>query len=215
MDISINKDILYNNQMNRIEIIVATNNDHKLKEMREILKDSNIILLSLNDANIHLKDDINEDGRNYKENSLIKALTIAELANKPIIADDSGIEISFLGHNKPGIYSKRFAQSNGGQNATNSFLVSKAKKALLNKAKFTCFLTLLNFGKKPCFFKGVMKGRISTSINGTNGFGYDPIFIPKGYEKTIAELPQNLKNSISHRYRALVKLIKFIEKKTS
>lgn len=193
-----------------MDILVASSNEHKINEMREILKDSNINLLSLKDIGLN-NIEIIENGKSYKENSLIKAKEISKYIDLPIIADDSGLEISFLGFKKPGIYTKRYASSHGGQNKTNEYLSQKACKSLIKSAKFTCVITLYNYkNNKPLFFKGVMKGKISTYIGGTNGFGYDPIFIPKGYSKTVAELEPKIKNSISHRYRALVKLNKFI-----
>lgn len=194
-----------------MDILVASSNLHKINEMKEILKDSDINLLSLKDVGLD-NIDIIENGKSYKENSLIKAKEISKYTNLPIIADDSGLEISFLGFKKPGIYTKRYAVYHGGQDKTNKYLSQKACKSLRKSAKFTCVITLYNYkNNKPLFFKGVMKGKISTYIGGVNGFGYDPIFIPKGYSKTTAELESNIKNSISHRYRALKKLSDFIK----
>ena len=193
-------------------IILATNNEHKLQEVRQILP-SNIKILSLKEAGIDIED-IEENGKTYKENSLIKARTIAEKTTLPVLADDSGLEIKFLGKHCPGIFTKRFSEQHGGQAKTNEFLSKKACKTsiFLNKAVFTCCLTLLNFDKKPRHFVGKMRGKISTKIEGTNGFGYDPIFIPNGYKTSVASLSQKEKNMISHRYHALMKLVKFLNK---
>ena len=152
--------------------------------------------------------------KTYKENSLIKARTIAEKTTLPVLADDSGLEIKFLGKHCPGIFTKRFSEQHGGQAKTNEFLSKKACKTsiFLNKAVFTCCLTLLNFDKKPTHFVGKMRGKISTKIEGINGFGYDPIFIPNGYKTSVASLSQKEKNMISHRYHALMKLVKFLNK---
>lgn len=195
-----------------ITLVLATNNEHKLQEVRKILP-SNIKLLSLKEARIKAED-VEENGSTYKENSLIKAKHIAYKTNYTVIADDSGLEIKFLGKNTPGTHTKRYSESNGGQEATNVMLSEKACKTsrFLNKAKFVCCITLINYDHKIRHFTGVMKGKISTSTAGKNGFGYDPIFIPRGYKKTIAELDEEIKNTISHRYRALKKLVKFLNK---
>ena len=193
-------------------LILATNNEHKLMEVRQILP-SNFEVLSLKDAGINVED-IEEDGKTYKANSLIKAKHIAKYTNLPVLADDSGLEIKFLGRKYPGIFTKRYSEMMGGQAKTNAYLVEKACKTsfFFNKAKFTCVLTLVNYKNKTYHFKGVMKGKIATSIDGTNGFGYDPIFVAKGYKQTVASLPQEEKNMISHRYHALKKLTKFLNK---
>lgn len=193
-------------------IVLATNNEHKLMEVRQILPPS-IKILSLKDAGITAPD-IEEDGKTYKANALIKALHIAQYTKLPVLADDSGLEIKFLGKHYPGIFTRRYSEMNGGQQKTNEMLSQKACRTsiFLNKAKFSCVLALVNYGKKPLFFKGIMKGKISTSIEGVNGFGYDPIFIAKGYSTSVATLPQEEKNMISHRYHALNKLVKFLNK---
>lgn len=195
-----------------LTIVLATNNEHKLMEVRQILP-PNIKVLSLKEAGI-FNDDIKEDGKTYKANSLIKGKEIAKLTQYPVIADDSGLEIAFLGHKKPGIYTKRYSEDMGGQTKTNEFLVQKACRTSIffNRAKFTCVISLVNYKGKTKTFKGVMKGKISTNVTGTNGFGYDPIFIPKGYKVTVANLPQETKNMISHRYHALQKLVKYLSK---
>jgi non-canonical purine NTP pyrophosphatase (RdgB/HAM1 family) len=191
-------------------LVFATNNEHKLNEVRQILP-SNFKILSLKDAGI-FNDDIEENGTTYKENSLIKGREISKLTKFPVIADDSGLEIAFLGKKMPGIYTKRFSIEHNGQENTNKFLSEKASKCsnMLNKAKFTCVISLINYKGKTKTFKGVMKGKIAQKTSGFNGFGYDPIFIPKGFNKTVAELPQETKNMISHRYHALKKLVKYL-----
>lgn len=193
-------------------LILATNNEHKLMEVRQILP-SNFEILSLKEAGIEIAD-IEEDGKTYKANSLIKANEIAKYTKLPVLADDSGLEIKFLGKHYPGIYTKRYSESHGGQAKTNEFLSQKACKTSLfyNKAVFTCCLTLVNYKRKPLHFIGKMKGKISTKIEGVNGFGYDPIFIAKGYDVPVASLPQDEKNMISHRYHALIKLVKYLNK---
>ena len=192
-------------------IVLATNNAHKLMEVRQILP-PDFKILSLKEAGIDV-DDVEEDGTTYKANSLIKATYYAKFTNYPVLADDSGLEIKFLGKHYPGILTRRYSEMMGGQAKTNETLVEKAKNSSnrSNKAIFTCVLTLVNKNKIH-HFKGVMKGSISTNIAGVNGFGYDPIFVPKGYKQTVASLPREEKNMISHRYHALMKLVKFLNK---
>ena len=193
-------------------LILATNNEHKLMEVRQILP-SDFEILSLKDAGIDVPD-VEENGKTYKANSLIKAKYIAQFTSLPVLADDSGLEIKFLGKHYPGIFTKRYSESMGGQDKTNAYLVEKACRTSIffNKAKFTCVLTLVNYNNQTYHFKGVMKGKIATKIEGINGFGYDPVFVPKGFKQTVASLPQEQKNMISHRYHALMKLTKFLNK---
>ena len=193
-------------------LILATNNEHKLMEVRQILP-SDFEIISLKDAGIDVPD-VEENGKTYKANSLIKAKYIAQFTSLPVLADDSGLEIKFLGKHYPGIFTKRYSESMGGQDKTNAYLVEKACRTSIffNKAKFTCVLTLVNYNNQTYHFKGVMKGKIATKIEGINGFGYDPVFVPKGFKQTVASLPQEQKNMISHRYHALMKLTKFLNK---
>lgn len=190
-----------------MKFLVATNNEHKLEEMRAIFKDKNIEFLSLKDAGISVE--IPETGTTYKENSLQKATFISKLSKLPVLADDSGIEIDALGNGVPGIYSHRYAQQLGGYEKANKYLVEVAGGS---RAHFTCYITLVsykNYG--PLSFVGILDGKISNSSTGANGFGYDPIFIPEGYNETIATLSPEIKNAISHRYNALSKLYEFLK----
>lgn len=189
-----------------MEIVIATSNDHKVKEYQEMVRGLNIKFLSLNDINFH--NEIIENGKTFEENSLIKALAIKDYTTLPIIADDSGIEIEALGEHFPGIYTHRYAINNGGQEKTNEMLVKTCPNS---KAMFTCVITLVNLIDKPLVFKGEFKGRISDKIVTGNGFGYDPIFIPDGLNEPVSTLKDEEKNAISHRGIAFNKLINFLK----
>lgn len=189
-----------------MEIVIATSNDHKVKEYQEMVRGLNIKFLSLNDINFH--NEIVENGKTFEENSLIKALAIKDYTTLPIIADDSGIEIEALGEHFPGIYTHRYALNNGGQEKTNEMLVKTCPNS---KAMFTCVITLVNLIEKPLVFKGEFKGKISDKIVTGNGFGYDPIFIPDGLNEPVSTLKDEEKNAISHRGIAFNKLINYLK----
>lgn len=189
-----------------MEIVIATSNDHKVKEYQEMVRGLNIKFLSLNDINFH--NEIVENGKTFEENSLIKALAIKDYTTLPIIADDSGIEIEALGEHFPGIYTHRYAINNGGQEKTNEMLVKTCPNS---KAMFTCVITLVNLIEKPLVFKGEFKGKISDKIVTGNGFGYDPIFIPDGFNEPVSTLKDEEKNAISHRGIAFNKLISYLK----
>ena len=188
------------------EFILATTNEHKVKEFQEIFKPYNIIVKSLKDENITVE--VEETGETYEENALIKAQAISKLTNKIIISDDSGIIIEKMGNNMPGVYSHRFQNSHGGVKETNEFIIKNYAKSL---AFYTCSICVLNLKEEPLSFEGYMYGTINDEIKGTNGFGYDPIFIPKGYNKTLGELDESIKNSISHRDNAINLFLNYLK----
>ena len=153
----------------------------------------------------------NENGISFEENALIKAKFASKIINNsmPAIADDSGLCIKNL-DNSPGIYSARWAKDNNYINAFNRIKSDLEKKnVLMDKqvAKFVCVLTLIDIDKKEYMYKGILGGRLVFPPRGEFGFGYDSIFIPNGYKKTLAELKPFVKNSISHRGKAIKKLI--------
>jgi len=188
------------------EFILATTNEHKVKEFQEIFKPYNIIVKSLKDENITVE--VEENGETFKENALIKAQAISKLTNKIIISDDSGIIIEKMGNNMPGVYSHRFQDSHGGVKETNEFIIKNYAKS---PAFYTCSICVLNLEEEPLSFEGYMYGTINDKIKGTNGFGYDPIFIPKGYDKTLGELDESIKNSISHRDNAINLFLNYLK----
>ena len=190
------------------EILLATNNKHKLQEVREILSPHGIIVYCISDLNLDYKEPI-EDGKTYKDNALIKANALKELTSLPIIADDSGIEIEAL-DNKPGLFSSRFASELGGYENAFNFIFDKVKEKNNSKARFMCDIILVNIEDRPLLFEGICEGNIAKEVRGNDGFGYDPIFIPDGYDKSFAEIERKEKNMISHRGRALKKLLVYL-----
>ncbi len=191
------------------EIVVASSNRHKVQEIRKILSPHKMTVYGLCDLNIDEKEII-EDGSNYQENAFIKANAYAHEFNKPIIADDSGIEIDAL-NGKPGLESARFAASMGGHDKAIEYIIERVKATGINTARFICSIVLINEENKPLTFEAVVNGHISLAPKGKEGFGYDPIFIPDGLDKTYAELTEEEKNKLSHRGKALLKLITYLK----
>lgn len=193
--------------MKAFELILATNNKHKLQEVREILNPHGIIVHSLNDMNL-VPEDVEENGLTYKDNALIKARAVQRLTTLPIIADDSGIEIKEMG-NKPGLHTARYASELGGyDNAFKEILKNVEGKD--RTARFMCTIVMLNVEKEPLVFEGIVPGRVADYPYGQGGFGYDPIFVCDEMDMTYAEVPQELKNKVSHRGKALLGLINYL-----
>ena len=191
------------------ELILATNNKHKLKEVREILSPHKITVYGLNDLNLKPKD-VEENADTYAGNALIKAKSIQELTTMPIIADDSGLEIDAM-NNQPGLHSARFADQYGGHENAIKVILENLKKKDNRKAQFVCDIILLNEGDKPLLFEGIVPGHIAEEPYGEGGFGYDPIFIADELNKTYAEMSQEEKNKVSHRGKALKKLLTYLK----
>ena len=193
-----------------MEIIIATKNEGKVKEIKHFLKNLNIVFKSLNDF-IEVPE-IVEDGISFEENAIIKAKKIANFLNKPVIADDSGLEVDYL-NGKPGIYSSRYSGKNATDKSNRQKLLEELKELkdpLKRSARFVCSLVLWDPEKGLVFSTaGVCEGVIGFEEKGKNGFGYDSIFIPFGYKKTMAQLSKDEKNKISHRGKALSNLFDF------
>ena len=185
-----------------MNIILATSNPHKVKEINEITG-SNDIKFILPPSGF----DPDETGTTFKENSLIKAKEAWKISHNWVLADDSGLCIDALG-GKPGIYSARYAETP----AKRIERVLKELEGTENrKAHFICVMTLISPDGNVAFAcEGICSGSIINEAKGTNGFGYDPVFLPDGYTKTIAELPEDEKNRISHRSRALNQIIDYL-----
>jgi XTP/dITP diphosphohydrolase len=187
-----------------LKIVFATGNLHKLSEINEIAKGSGIeFVLPPKGFNPE------ENGTTFCENSYIKAKEAAKLSNNIALADDSGLCVESL-NGEPGIYSARYAPTP--QERINKLLYNLADKANRN-AKFVCAMTLVNSSGEVLSQKiGECHGKISKTQSGTNGFGYDPIFVPENFDITIADMSDDLKNKISHRSIALNKILEFITK---
>ena len=185
------------------KIIFASQNKGKIREVNNILNDLNIHLLSLSDMPEQIE--IVEDGKSFEENALIKARIVFEKFNIPVIADDSGLVVEQL-NGEPGIYSARYAGDQADDKTNNIKLLEKLKKyPEPHKAKFVCAAVYFD-GKETITARGEFTGRIIDEERGNNGFGYDPLFMPDSYSITSAELEPEVKNRISHRFNAFVKL---------
>jgi XTP/dITP diphosphohydrolase len=193
---------------NITKIILATRNQHKFAEIREILKELPIELVSLD--NYPQIPDIEETGSTFVENAVLKAHTIFELTQEWSIADDSGLEVFAL-NGSPGIYSARFAGDQHDYHENNQKLLKVLHKvpAQQRKAQFRCVAAIIGPGYKE-IMEGIVHGKIISELRGNNGFGYDPLFIPEGYDKTFAELSEETKNQISHRALAFEKVKKVL-----
>lgn len=193
-----------------LELVVATNNAHKVKEYQEMFLGYNIKFHSMKD--LGLVSNPNEDGSTYEENSLIKAEALAKLTKLPVIADDSGLNVTAL-NDFPGIYSSRFADSYGGNKVANLELIKKLEPYEDKSAHFTCVITLMNIENKPVVFKGICKGKILPHPVGEGGFGYDPIFYSNEAKMAFGDAPSEIKNKYSHRAKAVKQLIEYLKTK--
>ncbi len=183
------------------KLVIASNNKHKIEEIKAIIGDR-FDLLSMNDIGFH--EDIVEDADTFIGNALIKARTIYNKFNLNCFADDSGLVIESL-NNEPGVYSARYAgEPTNHENNINKVL-EKLQGIENRNAKFVSVIALIIDGKE-FLFDGEVEGTIRKEKKGSKGFGYDPIFEPKGYQITFAEMQEDEKNAISHRARALAKM---------
>ena len=196
-----------------LQILAATTNKHKIQEFQAMLDasaDSGRVCIISPDT---IKDfpEIIENGTTFEENARIKAGQAARYADMAAFADDSGLEVAALG-GAPGIYSARY----GGENATYAEKMAKLLDELKNfedrRARFVCVIALAYRGDIVETFRGEVTGRIAFEPRGTEGFGYDPLFIPDGYDKTFGELGEDVKSKISHRARAFALAADFIHR---
>ena len=193
------------------DLLVASNNQHKIKEYQEMFEGYEVKVHSPKELGINVNPD--ETGTTYEENSLIKAKALAELTKMPIIADDSGLNVVAL-DNFPGIHSSRFADSWGGNAVANLKLIEKLAGFPDKSAFFTCVITLLNVEEKPVIFKGICPGRILDKPEGEGGFGYDPIFYSDEAKQCFGTAGEEIKNKHSHRAKAMEQLIKYLNSKS-
>jgi XTP/dITP diphosphohydrolase len=187
-----------------MQLIVATRNTHKTREIEQILGSD----LAVRDLTAHPEiSEITESGTSFEENAKLKAIAVSEKLPGLVIADDSGLEVEALG-GAPGIHSARYA----GANASDKQRIAKLLRQLANAksdrrhARFRCVLAVARDGRILATVEGVVEGKITEQPRGSHGFGYDPIFIPDAFEETFAELPEERKNNISHRAKAIRKL---------
>jgi XTP/dITP diphosphohydrolase len=194
---------------------VATRNPHKTREIQQILGPE----FTFRDLRAHSEiSEIGENGTSFEENAKLKALSVSRKLPGLVIADDSGLEVDALG-GAPGIYSARYA----GTNATNKERIDKLLEELARVdatkgqrgARFRCVLVLARNGEVLGTFEGIVEGQIADRSRGSRGFGYDPIFVPNGFQQTFGELGPAEKNQLSHRARALEKLCAFLNSRAS
>ena len=193
------------------KFLAATGNKHKIDEFREILGRVGIEFISPED--IGGIPDTEETGVTFEENAELKALETAKFAKMNTFADDSGLEVEALG-NAPGIFSSRYANTN--EERINRVLkeldeVEKTSGCENRKARFVCVIAIASPEKVLATFRGEVYGTIIREPRGEGGFGYDPVFVPDGYSETFAELPADVKDSISHRANALKKALAYFE----
>jgi XTP/dITP diphosphohydrolase len=186
-----------------IELVVATRNKHKTREIQHILGPE----FKVRDLRAHPEvSEIRESGTSFQENAKLKALAASKQLPALVIADDSGLEVDAL-DGAPGIYSARYASAN----ATERDKIDKLLRELARvratedrrRARFRCIVALARNGDLLGTFEGTVEGRIADKAQGESGFGYDPIFIPEGFEQTFGELATEVKNTISHRAKAI------------
>ena len=190
-------------------IVAATGNSHKLDEYRQLLNGQNIELKSLLDYPAY--PGVEENGSTFAENAAIKALDACKYCDVPAFADDSGLEVEAL-DGRPGIHSARYAATDAERIAK---LLDELKDKTNRRARFVCVIAIAANGEVIETFEGEIKGTIIDSPRGSNGFGYDPIFQPDGYDCTFAELSREEKNRISHRANAYAKALEFVENEMS
>ncbi|TDO12950.1 XTP/dITP diphosphohydrolase [Bacillus subtilis] len=192
------------------EAIIATHNPGKVKEFKEILEPKGYDVKSL--AEIGFTEEIEETGHTFEENAILKAEAVAKAVNKMVIADDSGLSIDNLG-GRPGVYSARYAGEQKDDQANIDKVLSELKgiEKEQRTARFRCALAVSIPGEETKTVEGHVEGYIADEPRGEYGFGYDPIFIVKDKDKTMAELTSDEKNKISHRADALKKLAKLLE----
>lgn len=191
-----------------MELIIASNNKHKIYEIKKILGASFSSIRSLSEAGIN--HETVEDGKTFYENAYKKAREIAELSGCAALADDSGISAHALG-GAPGIFSARY--SGGGDTENNNLLIKELSDKDDKSAHYTCCMVLVYPDGKTVSAEGYMYGKIIDTPRGGRGFGYDPIFVPDGEVRTVAEMEDEEKNAISHRANALALLLEKLNNK--
>lgn len=190
-----------------IHLIFATGNPHKLSELQQMLVSLNIQLHSLTDINWH--SDIEETESTLEGNSSLKARTIHKATDKNVFAEDTGLEVYAL-NMEPGVLTARYAGENKKADDNMSLLLSNLQTKDDRRARFRTIITLI-WNNNEYQFEGICEGHIVKNLKGNGGFGYDPIFQPEGYDQTFGELGNDIKNKISHRYRALEKMLQLFK----
>lgn len=199
--------------MERKKILLASNNDHKVKEINNIIKLKKLDVEIVPLKSLGINNEIPETGSTLEENAMIKCKFLHSLYPKmPVISEDTGLEVFTLGY-LPGVHTARYAGPAKNPIENMNKLLSELKNQEDRRARFRTVIAYLE-GTTQKTFEGIVEGEIASHQCGTGGFGYDPIFIPYGYDRTFAELDQDIKNNISHRAKAFEKLIDYLLTKT-
>lgn len=186
-------------------VVVATRNAHKVEEIRAILKEFEIRDLSV----IENPPLVEETGITFLENATLKALSISRLTDDLVLSDDSGLEVDAL-DGGPGVYSSRYAGEEGNDALNNAKLLRELEETSNRQARFRCVMVLARQGEPLADFSGAVEGTILPDRQGEGGFGYDPLFVPDGFQESFAELGEEVKNSLSHRARALSQVAQWL-----
>ncbi|WP_305045725.1 XTP/dITP diphosphatase [Geoalkalibacter sp.] len=196
-----------------MELVIATRNAGKLREIRRLFEEVGIAVLGL--ESFPELPEVEEDGETFAANAVKKAQTVARLTGRPVLADDSGLEVEAL-NGAPGVYSARFAGAGAGDEDNNRKLLAELARipAAHRQAAFHCVMAYCLPGGDCTLFDGRLAGTILEAPRGEKGFGYDPLFFLPEFGKTLAELPLDVKNRISHRGQALRKVLVFLREKS-
>ncbi len=189
-------------------LLIATRNTHKTSEIQSMLG-SSFCVLDLTSGDFP---EVEETGSTFLENATLKAVEISKISSGIILSDDSGLEVDALG-GEPGVYSARYAGIDGDHAANNTKLrneLSKLPSSTPKSARFKCVMVLAENGIRLAYFEGSVEGTVVSDLAGDKGFGYDPLFIPTGYEQTFAQLGNEIKNQLSHRAKALNQAIHWL-----
>lgn len=189
-----------------MELVFASNNENKIREAKKIFEKKGYKILSLKEVAIEI--DPEENGKTYEENSFIKAKAIYDICKKPVIADDSGFEVDEL-NNEPGIYSARY-KNIPTEKERNEYILEKLKNSNNRNARLKTVICYINENGQDTYVMGNWEGKVAKEIKGENGFGYDRIFIPNGFDITVGQMDSEQKNKLSHRSLAFKELEKIL-----
>ncbi len=188
------------------KLTVATGNSHKTEEIRAMLGEG----YEVTDLKSHPElPEVEETGTTFLENATLKAVQISEQVGGLVLSDDSGLEVDAL-DGAPGVYSARYAGTQGDDAANNAKLLSELDGVDERSARFRCVMVLAENGKVLAHFSGAVEGRMIDELQGGGGFGYDPLFVPDGHDRTFAELGDDVKNGLSHRARAMEQVVTWL-----
>ena len=188
------------------KLLVATGNSHKTDEIRAILGAGYVV----SDLKAHPElPEVEETGTTFLENATLKAVEISKQVEGLILSDDSGLEVDALG-GEPGVYSSRYAGEAGNDAANNKKLLHELQGEDSRTARFRCVMVLAQDGEVLASFDGAVEGRMLSELHGEGGFGYDPLFVPDGYDQTFSQLSEGIKNQLSHRAVAMQKVVAWL-----